>query len=126
MPHTAEPLRLTPELEGEYPDGPRLRVAANRHIRLTQIDYLDERDVKVASERIDAQGQDCQVDINYQELVKISNMKPRNSSLETIHMAFRLHVVDGDKHIREKIPVALQPSFKPINNTSTFFFKVLG
>ncbi|MGD0923109.1 MAG: hypothetical protein ABSA70_15305 [Terriglobia bacterium] len=41
-------------------------------------------------------------------------------------IGFRLHMVDGDQIAKQKIPAAIQSSFKPINNTPTAFFKLLG
>jgi hypothetical protein len=122
---TKEPLMVNTEFVGEYPDGPRLRLTVNRNIIVTQIDYLDERDVRIVSETMHAGGMDFEIPIQHPNLVKINNMKPR-SGQETIPMGFRLHIVDGDHLIKHKIPAALQPSFKSINNASTAFFKLLG
>lgn len=118
-----EPLRLSTEFVGEYPDGPRLRLRANRNIILSQIDYLDERDVKIASETTELGGMAFDVPLDYQQFLKIHNMK-RSSGREAIPIGFRLHVLDGDKALTERIPAALQPSYKP--NTLTYFFKLLG
>jgi hypothetical protein len=119
------PLTVNTEFVGEYPDGPRLRVTANRNIIVTQLDYLDERDVRIGSERMEVGGMDFEIPIQYPELVKINNMKPR-TGYETIPIGFRLHMVDGDQIAKQRIPAAIQPSYKPINNTTTAFFKLLG
>jgi len=121
----SEPLRLNTEIVGEFPDGPRVHVTANRNIIVTQIDYLDERDVKIASEKTHQGGMAFDVPLDYQQFVKIHNMKS-SSGNEAIPIGFRLHVLDGDKVVEKRIPAALQPSFKPINNAPTFFFKLFG
>lgn len=120
-----QPLNLNLEFRGEYPDGPCLWVTSNRNIIATQLDYLDDRDVRVASERFEIGGQDFDIPIRYHELVNISNMKPR-TGYESIPVAFRLHILDGDHPTKQTIPAALQPSIKPISGIRTAFFKLLG
>ena len=121
-----DPLRLTTQVQGEYPDGPRLWVAASRNISITRLDYLDERDAKIESEKMEAFGQDFYLDINYQALTRINQLKSKRNSYETVPMAFRLHIVDGSKHMMERVPVVLQPATKPINGPPTFFLRLLG
>src|SRR5208283_3319825 len=72
-----EPLRLRADFLGEYPDNPHLSLTSSREIRLAEIEYLDEHDVKTASYRLDMQGQDFRIDIRYEELLKIKKLKPR-------------------------------------------------
>lgn len=120
-----QPLRINAEFRGEYPDGPHLWVTANRNIIVTQLDYLDERDVRIASERMEIGGQDFDIPVRHPELVKISNMKPR-TGYETIPIAFRVHIVDGDQMLTQRIPAALEPALKTVDGNRTAFFKLLG
>jgi hypothetical protein len=120
-----QPLNLRLEFRGEHPEGPSLWVTSSRNIIATQLDYLDDRDVRVASERLETGGQDFDIPIRHHELVKISSMKPR-TGYETIPVAFRLHILDGDHPFKQTIPAALQPSIKPVNGIPTAFFKLLG
>jgi hypothetical protein len=120
-----QPLNLNAEFRGEYPDGPYLWVTSNRNIIATQLDYLDDRDVRVASKRFELEGQDFDIPIQHNELMSISNMKPQTDN-GSISVAFRLHIVDGSRAVKHTIPAALQPSFKTINGVHTGFFKLIG
>jgi hypothetical protein len=120
-----QPLKLDTEFTGEYPDGPYLRVKANRGITAVRLDYLDERDVQVASDQIQIEGQDFLIPIDYPKLVRINNLKPRSGN-ETIPMGFRIHIADGESTQERKIPVALEQTFKVIKGTMTFVLKLLG
>jgi hypothetical protein len=120
-----EPLRVDAEFVGEDPDHLRLQVTTNRHIVVTQLDYLDERDVRIASETMQLGGQNIEIPIQQTELVKIFNLKPR-SGHEAIPMGFRLHILEGTSRLKQKIPAALEQTYKMIDSALTVFFKVLG
>jgi hypothetical protein len=120
-----EPLKFHVEVVGEFPDGPMLRVTANRNVTATRLDYLDERDARLASETLDTGGMDFMVPLNNRELTNISHMKPHKYG-ESIPIGFRLFLIDGSQTIERTLPAALVPSFKPINGAPTAFFKVLG
>jgi hypothetical protein len=123
---TEDPARLATEFLGEYPDTLRLCVTSDRPIRLTKLDYLDGRDVRILSEELDVEGQDFEVAISYDQLTKLGNLFPRSNSMVTIPIGFRLHFRDGHALREKKIPSSLNPSFKMIGNTQTYFFKLLG
>ena len=119
------PLRIRAQFEREYPDNPQLWLTANRIITLSEIEYLDERDVKIASQRIDVRGQDLHIELSHEELLNISKIKP-GTGLEPVPVSFRLHFACDGEWKTEKIPALLVPSYKTINNSSTFFLKLVG
>jgi hypothetical protein len=120
-----EPLTFHVEVVGEFPDGPMLRVTANRNVTATRLDYLDERDARLASETLDSGGMDFMIALNHGELTNISNMKPHRFG-GSIPIGFRILLTDGSRTVERKLPAALVPSFKPINGATTAFLKVLG
>jgi hypothetical protein len=118
------PLYLEHTFIGEFPDHHALRLNGNRPLDLKQIEYLDENGVRVAAERQSIQGQILEVPIDQRKLVQIHNLRPRTGG--SIPMQFRLHfVVDGRDETRT-IPVLIEPSFKLINNVTTYFMKIVG
>lgn len=120
-----EPVKFEVEVVGEYPDGPGLHVTANRNVTATRLDYLDERDARLASEKLSIAGMDFTVLLDHAKLTTISNMKPHKYG-ESIPIGFRLALMDGPETIERKLPAALVPSFKPIGGVTTGFLKVLG
>ncbi len=121
----APEFKLEHQVVGEYPDGPNLRLRGNRHFELRQVDYLDENGVRVATEVKSYAGYSFDVPVDHANLVKILNLKPRSGN-EAIPMQFRLRlVVDGREETRT-VPALMQPSFKPINDATTYFVKLIG
>ncbi|MGI9102514.1 MAG: hypothetical protein ACR2IF_08725 [Terriglobales bacterium] len=119
-----ESIRLTTELTGEYPDGPRLHVRANREITVTQLDYLDERDVRIASDTLDRFGLDIVVDLDYDKLKQVASVtQPRGMAYP---IAFRLHILDSGRFVTERIPAVLQNHTKAIGGSLTMVLKLIG
>jgi hypothetical protein len=120
---------------GEFPEGPTLRLTANRQFRVTQIDYLDENGARVSSEnpstellaskQVHGKGQQLEVLVDHAKLIQIHNLKPR-SGHAAIPMQFRLHLAIDDREEVRTIPALLEPSFKNIQGTTTYFMKVIG
>jgi hypothetical protein len=132
---SAVPFSLQHVFVGEFPDGPALRLTANAPFRLTQVEYLDENGARVASETtpyakqdlrlVPEKGYQLEVVVNHGRLIQIHNVKPR-SGHEVIPMQIRVHLAVGEREVVRTIPTLLQPSFKSIKNTSTYFMKVVG
>jgi hypothetical protein len=57
----AEPFKLDHVFTGEFPDGPRLRLRANRHFTLKQMDYLDENGARISAVNLSNEGQEFDV-----------------------------------------------------------------
>ena len=113
-------------ITGEFPEGPFLNLAGNKHFELRQIEYLDETGARVAAEAISKVGNDFQVRIDHAKLVRIHNLKPRQGH-EAIPMQFRLRlIVESREQVTRTIPALLQPRFKQISNVSTYFMKIVG
>ena len=132
---STESLKLQHVFVGQFPEGPTLRLTANLKFKLTQMDYLDENGARVASDNLstappssrllNGKGQTLEVPIDHAKLVQIHNLKPR-SGHSAIPMQFRLHLAtDAGEEIRT-IPTLLQPSFKQIKGTTTYFMDVVG
>jgi len=132
---SSESLKLQHVVVGQFPEGPTLRLTANRQFKLTQMDYLDESGARVASDNlstasvssrlVEGKGQMLEMLIDHAKLIQIHNLKPR-SGHSAIPVQFRLHLAtDAGEEIRT-IPALLQPSFKQINGTTTYYMDVVG
>jgi hypothetical protein len=132
---SSEPLRFQHVFVGEFPDGPTLRLTANRQFKLTQLDYLDDNGARVSSDNLSAappasklvsgKGQMLEIQIDHAKLIQIHNLKPR-TGYAAIPMQFRLHLKTDDTEETRTIPGLLQPAFKLIENSQTYFMKVIG
>lgn len=131
-----ESLKLQHVVVGQFPEGPTLRLTANRQFKLRQLDYLDENGVRVASDNmlptppssrpVEGKGQMLEMSIDHAKLIQIHNLKPR-SGHSAIPMQFRLHLAtDAAGEEIRTIPALLQPSFKQINGTATYMMDVVG
>jgi hypothetical protein len=131
----SQPLKIQHVVVGEFPDGPVLRLTANRRFSLTQLDYLDQNGARVSSDDlssnprsskpVDGKGQIIETPIDHAKLVQIHNLKPR-SGYEAFPMQFRLHVTtDGGEETRT-IPALLKSAFKQINNQTTQYMTLIG
>jgi hypothetical protein len=86
-----EPFQVKVEVEKQFPEGPTLRIVGNRDFKLNQIDYLDERDVRLFSKPLDLVGHDLEVPIDSRELTRVWNR-----TRQSYHIKFRLNMlVDG-------------------------------
>lgn len=132
---SSHPLKFQHVFIGEFPDGPTLRLTADQHFALTQLDYLNDNGARVSSDDLSAtpldsklepgKGQMLEIPIDHAKLLKIHNLKPR-TGYEAIPMQFRLHLrTDGGEETRT-IPTLLQPASKNIQNSQTHFMKVVG
>lgn len=120
---------------GQYPDGPRLRLTADRQFTLTQVDYLDDNGARVSSENLSAappastlihgRGEVLEIPIDHKKLIQIHNLKPR-TGYATIPMQLRLHLRTNDGEETRTIPTLLQPAFKQINGTTTYYMDIIG
>ncbi len=131
---SAEPFKMQHVFIGQFPDGPKLRLTATRRFAVSQVECLDESGARVSSEALslinasrltNGKGQQLEIPIDHAKLIQIHNLKPRTGSA-AIPMQFRLHLaLDGSEEIRT-IPTLLQPGFKNIGNTSTYFMDIIG
>lgn len=128
-----EPFYLQHVVVGEFPEGPTLRLTANMKFSLTGLDYLSEHGARVSSQSdllahshiAEGKGQMVEAPIDHAKLIQVHNLKPRSGS-EAIPMQLRLHLRVGSREETKTMPVLLQPSFKQINGTTTYFMKLLG
>jgi hypothetical protein len=116
--------KLQHAFEGEFPDGPQLWLTSTREIKLRQMDYLDENGARVSSEPLSAEGQDLRIPIDHTKLVKIHNLKPRAGG--AIAMQFRLHFEVENRDEAFTIPAIIEPGYKHIGNSQTYFMKLIG
>jgi len=117
-------LQVHAEIEKEYPDGPFIHVMSDQEVSLTQLDYLDETGAKLDSDKLDLFGQDFQIQIDYKKIVMINNLK--NANGQPFNMQFRLQLQAKGTHVRHNIPALIEPSFKMMNGTQTYFMKIRG
>lgn len=132
---SGEPLKLQHVFVGQFPDGPTLRLTANKEFILTQLDYVDENGVRISSagafgsstgsQPVEGKGFQLEIHIDRARLMQIHNLKPRRDNA-AIPMQFRLHLtIDG--HAEERnISALLRPEFKVIGDTRTFFMNLVG
>jgi hypothetical protein len=120
----ARPFKLHHAFEGEFPDGPRLWLTSTKEIKLRQMDYLDENGARISSEPLSAEGQDLRIPIDHARLIKIHNLKPRTGG--AIAMQLRLHFEVDNRDEAFTIPAIMEPGFKHIDNSQTYFMKLIG
>ena len=130
----SEPFKMQHVFVGQFPDGPKLRLTATRQFTVTQMDYLDENGARVASDNlsksnvsrmVSGKGQMLEVPVDHAKLIQIHNLKPRTGT-SSIPMQFRLQLELGGSKETRTIPALLNPGFKNINNTTTYFMDVIG
>ena len=116
-----EPFEVKVEVEKQFPEGPTLRVVGNRDFKLNQIDYLDEREVRLFSKRLDLVGHDLEVPIDSRELTTVWNR-----TRQSYHVKFRLNMIVDDRPILHVHPAFVEQQAKHVNGTLTFYMHVLG
>jgi hypothetical protein len=116
-----EPLRVKVEIEKQFPEGPALRVVGNRDFKLDQIDYLDDRDVRLFSKSLDLIGHDLEVPIDSRELTKVWNR-----TRQSYHVKFRLNMLVDGRPILHVHPAFVEQQAKHVNGTLTFYMHLLG
>lgn len=119
----------------QFPEGPRLRLTATRRFAVTQVEYLDENGSRVSwenlssslnvSQLVDGKGHQLEVPIDHAKLVQIPNLKPRTGTA-AIPIQLRLHLTLDSSEEVSIIPTLLQPGFKNIGGTTTYFMDVIG
>jgi hypothetical protein len=129
-----ESFKLQHVFVGEFPEGPTLRLTANRQFKVTQMDYLDENGARISSDSLPAElqaskhakekGEQLELHVDHAKLVQIHNLKPRSHG--AIPIQFRLHLTIDEHDEARTIPALLEPSFKTIQGTSTYFMRVIG
>ena len=119
-----EPLLLETEFSGEFPGEIFMHISANRVVRVSQIDFLDEGDLRLSTEKVELEGTSLKIPLKYTDLQEVFKIRQAGDKVVPIH--FRLHITDGGKRRSEIVIAGLQPSFKMIQSATTFFLKVLG
>jgi hypothetical protein len=132
---SGEPFTFQHVFIGEFPQGPMLRLTANTKFSLVRLDYLDENGVRVSSDEfpgssaasvmMEGKGQQLDLPVTHAKLIQIHNLKPRTGS-EAIPVQFKLRLMVNNREEARTIPALLQPSFKNIDNATTYFMKLLG
>ncbi len=112
-----EPFQVKVEVGKQFPEGPTLRVVGNRDFKLNQIDYLDERDVKLFSNPVDLCGHDLEVPIDSRELTRVWN-----KTQQGYHVKFRLNILVDGKPILHTHPAFVEQRFKH----PTFYMHLLA
>jgi hypothetical protein len=117
---------------GEYPDGPKLRLTANKPFALLGLDYVEENGARVSSSEshtpiesrpVEGKGYMLEATVEHPKLVLIHNLKPRSGN-DSIPMQFKLRLsVEGAEETRT-IPAILQPSFKQVGGATTYIMKL--
>ena len=74
---------------------------------------------------VSGKGQMLEVPVDHAKLIQIHNLKPRTGT-SSIPMQFRLQLELGGSKETRTIPALLNPGFKNINNTTTYFMDVIG
>jgi len=120
-PQAPGPFQVKVEVEKQFPEGPTLRVVASQDFTLTQIDYLDEHNVKLFSESVDLTGHNLEVAINSRELTKVWN-KTRQS----YHVRFRLNMLVDGKPVLHVHPALVEQQAKHVGDTLTYYMHLLG
>jgi hypothetical protein len=69
-------------------------------------------------------GKDFRIPIDYSKLVKINNLMRADGG--PFRMKFRLEMLFGGRSTSHVVPVLIEPSYKPINGTPTYFLKIVG
>ena len=120
----AVPLQLKHEFIGQFPDGPRLRLTARQDFTLARLDYLDENGAEIDSEVLNVRGQNVEVRIDHKKLVRINNLKHANG--RPFPMKFRLELLLDGKPVEQVIPALVEQNYKNINNTQTYYMKLVA
>jgi len=115
------PFQVKVEVEKQFPDGPTLRVIGNQDFKLTQIDYLDEHNVKLFSEPVGIAGQNVEVPVNSGELTKVWNR-----TRQSYHIKFRLNLLVDGKPVLYIHPAFVEQQAKHVTGTLTYYMHVLG
>ena len=79
------PFQVKVEVEKQFPKGPTLRVVASQDFTLTQIDYLDEHNVKLFSAPVGLTGQSLEVPATAR------NLQRYGTDTVVTHINFRQH-----------------------------------
>jgi hypothetical protein len=117
--------QIRSQILGEYPDGLTLRVTSDREVELTELEYLDATEAKlIESNSLHEHGKDFRIPIDYSKLVKINNLMRADGG--PFRMKFRLEMLFGGRSTSHVVPVLIEPSYKPINGTPTYFLKIVG
>jgi hypothetical protein len=112
--------QIRSQILGEYPDGLTLRVTSDREVELTELEYLDATEAKlIESNSLHEHGKDFRIPIDYSKLVKINNLMRADGG--PFRMKFRLEMLFGGRSTSHVVPVLIEPSYKPINGTPTYF-----
>lgn len=116
------PLSIEVEVEKQYPEGPSLRVTANKDIEVTRVDYVDDHGVKLQSLKYSLSGRSIEVQILPVILTDIWNRKG-----QSYHLTFRLTIVEGRNTLTKELPTLIERRSKPLTTGGlTFYNHVSG
>lgn len=116
--------QINSEFIGEYPDGPTLSLTSDREVVLKQLEYLDLHDATIDGDKLNLEGKDFKISIDHAKVVKVNNLMRSNG--RPFRMKFRAEISYEGRIVTHVIPVVIEPSFKQINGTTTYFMKIVG
>ena len=111
------------EVHGEPPEPQLLVLTADRDFKLTRLDYVADTGAMVTFEDVQKNGDKIETLINGAKVMQVWNLLPRQGSLP-VQLQFRCHVsLDGFK-TESLVEALIQPTWKSVGNSQTFFCKV--
>jgi hypothetical protein len=92
----------------QYPEA-SLFLKANKDVKLTRIDYLDDHGAKHWIYNPNRSGREFEIPIDLRAITEMFN-----KIKGPFHVTFALHLLDGTKPVLHKLPVMVDQRFKPL------------